>query len=87
MTQRLSRQQGMFTLHSPRDNDLTDNISEDNCLEKIIIPKELKRDLQMDLSYYGINSMTIFPDLDGLSEFVNWHTCNFSDWKNQKVGK
>lgn len=81
VTQRLSRQHGIFTIHWPRDLDML-NINKPNIiLEKIVIPQKLKSDLQFDLSFYGINSMTIFPDLDGLSNHVNWHISNVKFWK------
>ncbi|HDE4134006.1 TPA: FRG domain-containing protein, partial [Staphylococcus aureus] len=31
-----------------------------------------RKKLREELSYYGINELSLFPDLDGLSSHVNW---------------
>lgn len=41
-------------------------------LHRIVIPRSYARSLLSELSFYGINSVTLFPDLDGLSAFLNW---------------
>lgn len=43
-----------------------------NKLHKIIINKNYRSKLKSELSYYGINSATLFPDLDGISKHINW---------------
>lgn len=37
------------------------------CLNKIIVPGHVVRDMRLDLQNYGIDDTTIFPDLEGLS--------------------
>ena len=41
-------------------------------LKKVIIPKESKVDILNELDIYNINDHSIFPDLDGLSSYMNW---------------
>lgn len=83
---RISRQGGLFTIHpSPRVplNDFgTEYLLE---LDKIVIPNEKKAKLLSELSFYGINSASLFPDLDGLSSYVNWTVESDEYWRDIKV--
>jgi len=72
VTQRLVNQHGIFTYHDPPDLSLDNDIFKGRSLEKIIIKKKCLIDLQLFLSLYGINEKTMFPDIDGLSRFLNW---------------
>lgn len=68
---RISRQSAIFTVHGPAESILDDSTR--RCrVEKIIIPDHCRDALRDELSYYGFNSLNIFPDLDGLSSFINW---------------
>lgn len=75
---RIINQKAMFTVHSPPDKEIEvrQNISlkDDVNLARIVIPKELKQEVLEHLNDYGLNSVTLFPDLDGLSRHVNWQT-------------
>lgn len=71
VTQRISRQAGLFTVHSPPSLELTPQAS-GGTLTKILIPADAKRQLRRQLNLYGINRLSLFPDLDGLSEYMNW---------------
>ena len=69
---RIVRQGGVFTVHpNPRvplerdHSDLAGHI-------RIVLSAACRMRLFAQLAFYGINSATLFPDLDGLSEFVNW---------------
>lgn len=72
VTQRLVNQHGIFTYHYPPDLSLAEDIFNGRILEEIIIDRSCLLDLQLYLSLYGINEKTMFPDLDGLSRFLNW---------------
>lgn len=72
VTQRIVSQHGIFTYHDPPDLSLEENIFKGRSIEKITINKKCLEDLQLYLSLYGINEKTMFPDLDGLSRFLNW---------------
>lgn len=52
-------------------------------LEKIIISKVLKEELTFTLNQYGINYLTIYPDLEGLSKHLSWHGSNSKYWDNK----
>jgi hypothetical protein len=41
-------------------------------IEKLIIPKINKYDIQLNLAKLGIDRSTISPDLDGLASYLNW---------------
>lgn len=68
---RISRQAGVFTVHGPAETDIMDNI-EYGKLERIVFPKSKIRSVERALNHYGYNQATLFPDLDGLSGYINW---------------
>ena len=41
-------------------------------LIKIEIPFSAKSDICKELNVYGINRVSLFPDLEGLSKQINW---------------
>jgi len=69
---RISRQQGLFTLHGPANLPLENAREEGDVLEKIIVDARYRDELVFDLDLYGISSMSLFPDLDGLCNYTNW---------------
>lgn len=79
---RILNQRGVFTVHLPAHEAI--EVKESVVLPgtpnlaKITIPAKLKHDLLVLLNDYGINQATLFPDLSGLSEFVNWSTNRIS---------
>ncbi len=52
-------------------------------LVAIQIPAKLKQILQRQLSSVGVSRKTLFPDLEGLSSFVNWSTQKHSDGQDE----
>ena len=77
---RITRQGGVFTVHSDPTIPLNKSLDKKDELELIIISKSYVRDLLFDLNHYGINSANVFPDLDGLSKHVNWYSENRNFW-------
>lgn len=69
---RIVRQGGVFTIHPDPKIPLHEQTPQIKDMVRIILPKSSRHLLLAQLSFYGINSATLFPDLDGLSEFVNW---------------
>jgi hypothetical protein len=70
LTTRIVAQSGLFTIHpDPRHPYEPDSISR---IEKIVIQKGLRRDLKKILYTYGIHRGTLFPDLDGLAQHLQW---------------
>lgn len=76
--QRVSRQSGVFTVHNDAIGDieieeLDPPLSGTN-LVRIEIPSQHKLPVLVMLDDYGVNSHGVFPDLDGLSRYINWQT-------------
>lgn len=76
VAQRIVRQGGIFTIHFPPSCSLGDCLPQGDKLEKLIIDSEYQKQFSIDLSHYGINKMSLFPDLDGLSKHINWSSLN-----------
>ena len=83
---RVVRQSGIFTIHNPPTLNIEDNLEEEHKLEKIIIDSSYRRELRFELSHYGINELSLFPDVDGLSQHVNWFMEN-SDYWDENLNK
>ena len=79
---RITRQGGLFTVHGEPNVAMEDSVENKDELEKIVIAHEYRDKLVFELSYYGINRATLFPDLDGLSTHVNWLTANRAYWQS-----
>lgn len=73
LLQRITRQSGVFTIHNPPEVCLTSRLMDSDRLEAIVIRREYRQILLSELSYYGVNQLTLFPDLDGLSRHINWY--------------
>jgi hypothetical protein len=76
---RLLTQLGWFTAHRYSTKSklnkfvaLEDNPNENKNLIKIKIPKRVRSKFIQSLDTCGVNSSTIFPDLDGLCQHINW---------------
>jgi hypothetical protein len=69
VTKRLEVQAGIFTIHNP-PNLCLDEVSPRGALRKIVIDKSYVDDLRKELSLYGVNERTLFPDLDGLARHM-----------------
>lgn len=77
---RILNQKAVFTVHLPPHESLP--IAESPALRgepnlvRLVIQAEQKAELLQMLDDYGINHVTLFPDLEGLSHHVNWETEN-----------
>lgn len=67
ITPRIAAQAGHFTVH-PKPLEPLDR----RTIDKLIIPKLLRREFQTSLCYYGIHHGMLFPDLDGQARFIEW---------------
>ncbi len=77
VTKRIVSQSGWFTVHklmekSKRFIALERNLSYKKVLTKIIIPASSFSDMRYQLDRFGINSASLFPDLDGLCNNIQW---------------
>lgn len=79
---RLMNQFGYFTIHSKPDLELN-RYTKEGELVKLIIGTELKNEIMFMLNHYGINYMTLFPDLDGLSKHLSWFSENNKYWDSK----
>ena len=77
---RVLNQQGMFTIHCPANHEIEVAKSRVNDTErnliKLIIKNSMKKEVEKMLSDYGINHSSLFPDLDGLSNYKNRYTAD-----------
>ncbi len=71
---RIVRQGGLFSIHGPSNRSLIELRPEVVTLESIVIKQTYREKLRAELSFYGINSASLFPDLDGLAAFLNWNS-------------
>lgn len=86
ITQRITAQSGLFTVHNdptiplhltqkPSDNSDDVNIqSKYYQVDSIVIKKEFKREFKKILNLYGWNQATIYPGLDGITGHLDWLT-------------
>ncbi|MGZ4979780.1 MAG: FRG domain-containing protein [Methylobacter sp.] len=90
---RITRQGGLFSIHPDPKLEITEDINDILALDRIEIDAQYRETLRCELSYYGINAATLFPDLDGLSDFLNWTIESKEYWnfpgleKNEALNK
>jgi hypothetical protein len=67
---RMTAQLSAFTIHPKKSktNGIEDVLKDKKFISKYIIPHELKRKFENNLSYLGISFRTLFPDLEGLAK-------------------
>ena len=67
LTQRITTQGGLFTVHpKPYEPFESDD------MEKIIIPNRIRSGLKETLNKYGVDRFSLFPGLDGLAAHIEW---------------
>lgn len=79
---RIARQSGLFTAHPDPTVELSAALSEKDKFESHIISARYKREMLFELSFYGINRLTMMGDLDGLSAHIRWTQENRDYWVN-----
>jgi hypothetical protein len=88
-TPRITAQQGCFTVHGlPQSDEAPLAIEQhekvdrphDNLI-KIIVPGKYKTKIKRQLDAIGINISVIFPDIDGLAQYVKWEVVQNQDAK------
>ncbi len=50
-------------------------------IREFTIPKAAKKEIISQLSFLGTSRYSLFPDLDGLSSFVNWSIASGEYWR------
>ncbi|UOU97746.1 FRG domain-containing protein [Chryseobacterium daecheongense] len=79
--ERLANQYGYFSIHKDLSKEFQEN-SKYGKLIKLIIPNKLKPEIINMLNQYGINYLTLFPDLEGLSKHLSWFYNKTEHWTN-----
>lgn len=67
---RIVNQRGLFTI-SNKPNIPLEETSESHRLNKFIIGKNCIAEIKQKLDLFGVNEFSIYPDLDGLSKYLN----------------
>jgi hypothetical protein len=76
ITKRIAAQGGHFTVH-PNPTEALDR----RTIQKYVIPNELRKEFQVALYNYGIHRGTLFPDLDGQAQMIEWQVkTNVEGW-------
>ncbi len=75
ITRRIIAQQGLFTLH-PKPNVPFSKAPAKGELEKIIITKKYRQKLKFELHKYGYNHFSVFQDIQGLAQYIDWRWIN-----------
>jgi hypothetical protein len=72
VVRRMVSQSSVFTIHpKPRPgNSILDLLRQEEYLVRYVIPADRKAQLLRDLMALGVNELTMFPDLDGLSAYL-----------------
>ncbi len=86
LNQRIVLQQGWFSVHhfsakNNRFSTLCRVTAYKGRIDRVLIPGRCFASLRTDLNRVGINDATMFPDLDGLSRYLNWEV--FADPPNE----
>ncbi|MFC3472145.1 FRG domain-containing protein [Massilia oculi] len=79
---RIARQSGLFTAHPDPTIELKTALHEKDKYAQHIISARYRREMLFELSYYGINRLTLMGDLDGLSAHMRWTQENRAYWSN-----
>lgn len=66
-TRRVTAQSGMFTIHPTNNMKL-----ESESIKKIVIPADRKKYFLEKIVKFGVHPGTVFPDLDGLSNYLSY---------------
>ena len=76
LSNRITAQKGCFSIHELIDNKFLPLDTNDEYKERILkyqIPANLRNEILLELDSLGINAFSAFPDLEGLSKFLQWN--------------
>jgi hypothetical protein len=66
-TVRITVQSGVFTIHPKPSKPFADSE-----IKKFIIPAQQRKPIKKTLDKVGINTASMFPDLDGIAHHIDW---------------
>lgn len=86
VSQRIKAQQALFTAHPIQDEPARMPLEwlpeSKRWLVKVSVPSSCFPAIRQQLADIGINSATMFPDLDGLAQHLTWHQTIWSHGDN-----
>lgn len=79
ITKRITSQNGWFTVHKfDEDKIIPLDIQFDGRFVRYLIPENQRFNILNKLDAMGINNYSLFPDLEGLSHYLEWKNKKFS---------
>ena len=69
---RIVQQTGVFTYHPVPTKPLEETLNEGEELQRITIAGQFRKKICGELHHYGINYLSLFPDLDGAAAHFRW---------------
>jgi hypothetical protein len=75
ITKRIIAQQALFTFHPKPKVPFSKAPAKGN-LEKIVISAGYRKKLKFELHKYGYNYFSVFQDLQGLAQYIDWRWIN-----------
>lgn len=75
ITKRITSQNGWFTVHNFEKDKiipLSEIVKYNPRMMKIRIPETIRNDILDKLDVMGVNNFSLFPDLEGLSQYLEW---------------
>lgn len=76
---RISGQAGYFTVHPSPFNDLKARRESDEALEALIVRRRDRAKFRRELDRIGVNRASLFPDIDGIAQYLKWANCRMQD--------
>ena len=67
VTRRITAQAGIFTIHPRPTKPIASS-----AVDRFVIARGFRKDLKKILYRYGIDSASLFPDLEGLAKQITW---------------
>ena len=88
MSRRISAQAGAFTVHRINEGGhiirLETHKTFKNKLVKVVVPSQCFGRIRRGLNMLGVNSSTLFPDIDGLCAHLEWRYSYMDDEKQTR---
>jgi hypothetical protein len=66
-TLRITVQSGLFTIHPHPAEPFTDA-----AIDKLVVPADKRKAIKKTLNKVGIDTGSLFPDLDGIARHIDW---------------
>lgn len=80
---RIARQSGAFTIHGPPTIEIEET-GPDYEFRRYVIDRSYRNKLLRELEHLYVHEAALFPDLDGLSTYVNWKWKTQTYWHKEK---